>query len=91
MESLDWSACMPIPMDIRVLYSVECGFYLHSIYATLYMDERRKDFVVMLCHHVLTLVLIIVSYATRQAMLTLFDSKPQGFSCSLMTDTTRSA
>jgi ceramide synthetase len=29
------------------------------------MDERRKDFFVMLVHHVLTMTLIIVSYATR--------------------------
>ena len=56
---------MKIPSDIAFLYYVECGFYLHSIYATLYMDEKRKDFVVMLIHHVLTLTLIIVSYTTR--------------------------
>ena len=29
------------------------------------MDEKRKDFLVMLIHHILTLTLIIVSYATR--------------------------
>lgn len=56
---------MQVPSDIKWLYFVECGFYLHSIYATLYMDEKRKDFSVMLIHHVLTMTLIIVSYATR--------------------------
>ena len=56
---------MQVPSDIKWLYFVECGFYLHSIYATLYMDEKRKDFLVMLIHHVLTMTLIIVSYATR--------------------------
>lgn len=61
---------MKIPSDIAFLYYVECGFYLHSIYATLYMDEKRKDFVVMLIHHVLTLVLITVSYSTRWAYWT---------------------
>jgi hypothetical protein len=47
------------------MYFVQCGFYLHSIYGTLYMDYKRKDFYAMLIHHVLTMTLIFVSYATR--------------------------
>lgn len=61
----DWEIGMPIPIEIKYLYFVECGFYIHSVYATLFMDEKRKDFAVMLIHHFLTLVLIIVSYGTR--------------------------
>ena len=56
---------MSIPDDIKWIYLIECGFYFHSIYATLFMDTKRKDFVVMLVHHVLTLVLLIFSYVTR--------------------------
>lgn len=56
---------MPVPYDVKFLYFIECGFYLHSIYATVYMDAVRKDFVVMLIHHVLTITLISISYATR--------------------------
>lgn len=62
---LDWVAGMPIPFDITMMYFVQCGFYLHSIYGTLYMDYKRKDFYAMLIHHVLTMALIFVSYATR--------------------------
>jgi len=47
------------------MYFVQCGFYLHSVYATIYMDHKRKDFYAMLIHHVLTMALIFVSYATR--------------------------
>ena len=61
----DWELNMTIPDDIRYLYFVECGFYLHSVYATIYMDTKRKDTNVMLLHHFLTMVLITVSYATR--------------------------
>jgi sphingoid base N-stearoyltransferase len=61
----DWEVGMNIPTDIRYLYFVECGFYLHSVYATIYMDAKRKDTGVMLLHHVLTMILITVSYATR--------------------------
>jgi ceramide synthetase len=56
---------MQIPDEIQWLYFIECGFYFHSIYATIFMDIKRKDFVVMLFHHILTMVLIIVSFATR--------------------------
>ena len=63
--ALDWSSGMIVPFDIQLMYFVQCGFYLHSIYATLYMDHKRKDFYVMLLHHVLTMTLIFVSYATR--------------------------
>jgi ceramide synthetase len=56
---------MIVPFDIKLMYFVQCGFYLHSMYATLYMDYKRKDFYVMILHHVLTMTLIFVSYATR--------------------------
>lgn len=61
----DWAIGMHVPTEIKWLYFVQCGFYLHSIYATLYMDMWRKDFYVMIIHHVVTMTLIIVSYATR--------------------------
>lgn len=61
----DWIIGMKVPLDIQFLYFVECGFYLHSIYATLFMDTIKKDFFVMLFHHVITLALINISYATR--------------------------
>ncbi|CAF1002723.1 unnamed protein product [Adineta ricciae] len=61
----DWAPGMPVPFDIQIMYFVQCGFYLHSIYGTLCMDYKRKDFYAMLLHHVLTMTLIFVSYATR--------------------------
>lgn len=61
----DWASGMHVPFDIKIMYFVQCGFYLHSIYGTLYMDYKRKDFYAMLIHHVLTMTLIFVSYATR--------------------------
>ncbi len=65
VRHIDWSSGMFVPFDIKLMYFVQCGFYLHSIYGTLYMDYKRKDFYVMLLHHVLTMILILVSYATR--------------------------
>lgn len=63
--SPDWTPGMAVPWDIAVAYLLQGSFYGHSIYATLYMDAWRKDSVVMLIHHVVTLVLIVSSYAFR--------------------------
>ncbi|CAF3453112.1 unnamed protein product [Rotaria sp. Silwood1] len=61
----DWASGMDIPFDIKLMYFIQCGFYLHSVYGTIYMDYKRKDYYAMLIHHVLTMALISVSYATR--------------------------
>ncbi|NXA42732.1 CERS1 synthase, partial [Eudromia elegans] len=62
-----WRKGMEVPTDIAVAYLLQCSFYGHSIYATAYMDTWRKDSVVMLLHHVVTLTLIAFSYAFSQA------------------------
>ncbi|XP_068923868.1 ceramide synthase 1 [Petaurus breviceps papuanus] len=61
----DWKPGMEVPRDIAVAYLLQGSFYGHSIYATLYMDAWRKDSVVMLLHHIVTLILIVFSYAFR--------------------------
>ncbi|XP_069505271.1 ceramide synthase 1 isoform X2 [Ambystoma mexicanum] len=60
-----WASGMAVPLDIAIAYLLQGSFYAHSTYATLYMDAWRKDSVVMLVHHVVTLVLISFSYAFR--------------------------
>ncbi|NWR60628.1 CERS1 synthase, partial [Bucorvus abyssinicus] len=62
----DWKKGMDVPTDIAIAYLLQCSFYGHSIYATAYMDTWRKDSVVMLLHHVVTLTLIALSYAFRR-------------------------
>ncbi|NXM51416.1 CERS1 synthase, partial [Gymnorhina tibicen] len=59
----DWKQGMEVPTDIAIAYLLQCSFYGHSLYATAYMDTWRKDSVVMLLHHVVTLTLIASSYA----------------------------
>ncbi|NXW91743.1 CERS1 synthase, partial [Alopecoenas beccarii] len=63
----DWKKGMDVPTDIAIAYLLQCSFYGHSIYATAYMDTWRKDSVVMLLHHVVTLTLIAFSYAFSRA------------------------
>lgn len=47
------------------LYVTEIGFYLHCICGSILLDTRRRDFVVMTIHHVLTIFLLLFSYAVR--------------------------
>eukprot|EP00062_Callorhinchus_milii_P013578 gi/632961821/ref/XP_007896972.1/ PREDICTED: ceramide synthase 1 [Callorhinchus milii] len=61
----DWKSGMEVPRDIAIAYLIQASFYGHAIYAAFYMDTWRKDSIVMLVHHIITLVLISFSYAFR--------------------------
>lgn len=60
-----WDTEKSVSWDIYSLYVSETGFYVHSIYATLWLDSTRKDAVVMMIHHVATLLLLLFSLGTR--------------------------
>jgi ceramide synthetase len=60
-----WSVGMSVPSDIYYLYCIQTSFYIHSIYATVFMDTWRKDSIAMLIHHVLTVFLLCFSFAVR--------------------------
>ncbi|NWV46224.1 CERS1 synthase, partial [Daphoenositta chrysoptera] len=81
----DWKQGMEVPTDIAIAYLLQCSFYGHSLYATAYMDTWRKDSVVMLLHHVVTLTLIASSYAFRgcPAVRTRLCTKPLGCAAAL--------
>lgn len=51
--------------SLILTYMCECGFYLYSIAALLTWETRRKDFSVMMSHHIVTVILISFSYMTR--------------------------
>lgn len=63
---------MSVPTDIAIAYLIQGSFYGHSIYATVYMDAWRKDSLVMVVHHFITLALITFSYAFRSGKFTGF-------------------
>ncbi|KAG2704490.1 hypothetical protein I3843_05G006300 [Carya illinoinensis] len=52
-------------LPLRLFYMCQCGFYTYSIAALLTWETRRKDFSVMMSHHVITVALIGYSYITR--------------------------
>ncbi|KAL3538876.1 hypothetical protein ACH5RR_002242 [Cinchona calisaya] len=50
--------------SLKLIYMCQCGFYIYSIAALLTWETRRKDFSVMMSHHVVTVILIGCSYIT---------------------------
>nr|CAB3230101.1 ceramide synthase 1 [Phallusia mammillata] len=60
-----WDLHGVVPKEIYIAYLIQLSFYVHSVYATLYIDMWRKDSVVMLAHHVVTMLLIAFSYVFR--------------------------
>ncbi|KAA8536198.1 hypothetical protein F0562_028676 [Nyssa sinensis] len=49
-------------LPLKLFYMCQCGFYIYSIAALLKWETRRKDFSVMMSHHIITVFLIGYSY-----------------------------
>ncbi|CAH8458967.1 unnamed protein product [Schistosoma turkestanicum] len=66
---------IPTPPDYYWLYTLQLGFYLHSLWSVFFMDSWRKDSAVLVLHHCLTLLLLEASLLVRihrTGVLTLF-------------------
>ncbi|TKR94565.1 hypothetical protein L596_008831 [Steinernema carpocapsae] len=64
-----WERRIPaVSWDIYAIYISQCAFYIHSIYATLYMDMWRKDSMMMFFHHFIALSLITLSYGSGHVL-----------------------
>lgn len=53
-----------LKLKLKLYYTAQCGFYIYSVAALLFWETRRKDFAVMMTHHVITVGLIAYSYIT---------------------------
>ncbi|KAF3528439.1 hypothetical protein DY000_02042391 [Brassica cretica] len=54
-----------LKLPFKLYYMCQCGFYVYGVAAFLAWETRRKDFAVMMSHHVITIILIAYSYLTR--------------------------
>ena len=63
----DWSKIRNevVPTSPAMLYAVVSGYYFQGIYVSLYVEERRKDTLVMVIHHFVTLFLVSFSFGMR--------------------------
>ena len=55
----------PVESGIYWIYAIELGYYFHSLYTTVAVDQRRKDTFVMMIHHLLTILLMTISFSNR--------------------------
>ncbi|KAG5398280.1 hypothetical protein IGI04_020094 [Brassica rapa subsp. trilocularis] len=53
-----------LKLPIKLYYMCQCGFYMYAVAALLAWETRRKDFSVMMSHHVVTIILLVYSYLT---------------------------
>ncbi|EYC10331.1 hypothetical protein Y032_0056g2682 [Ancylostoma ceylanicum] len=60
----EWSEGVspPIHRAVLFIYASQAAFYIHSIYATLYLDMWRKDSWLMFAHHFVALSMLLLSY-----------------------------
>jgi len=61
----NYSIDSAIETDIYVIYLIQLSFYCHSLYSTLRVDQWRKDSPTLMVHHVLCVLLISISLATK--------------------------
>lgn len=60
-----WYPKQPVQPTVYWLFTFEIGFYLHYMYAMMFLEQRRKDFAVLMTHHILTIILISCCYSVR--------------------------
>jgi hypothetical protein len=73
-----WSTFEPgreVPTSIYWLYMVQIGFYVHCVYASIFIETIRKDFAVLMLHHFVTLCLLTFSYGSRLVLNRLYSLK----------------
>lgn len=51
--------------SLKLYYMCQFGFYIYSIAALITWETRRKDFSIMMSHHIITSTLIGYSFLTR--------------------------
>ena len=52
-------------MGVYFIYMVQLGYYVHATYATVYLDQWRKDSLVMIFHHIVCITLLVFSFVPR--------------------------
>ena len=60
-----WHPEQTVDAGIYWLFTFEIGFYLHYMYGMMFLETKRKDFVVLMLHHILTIALIVGCYIVK--------------------------
>ena len=55
---------VPVAGTVKFYYLTQIAFYLHQV-LILNTEARRKDHVQMMAHHIVTIMLMVTSYAVN--------------------------
>lgn len=58
-------AALIVPRSVYIVYVVQISFYVHSLYATLFVDQWRRDSLVLIAHHIITVILLVFTLSIR--------------------------
>jgi hypothetical protein len=61
----EWSPSLEIESKIKLLYFSVSSFYFVDVYVTLIVEPIRKDTYAVVFHHILSFLLIFISYIFR--------------------------
>ncbi|CAL8104811.1 unnamed protein product [Calicophoron daubneyi] len=56
---------VPTPPDYYRIYTLQLGFYMHSLWSVVCIDAWRKDSAVLVIHHFMTILLLEFSLVLR--------------------------
>ncbi|KAK8344262.1 hypothetical protein V6Z11_A07G067800 [Gossypium hirsutum] len=56
-----------IKLKLKAYYTYAGGFYIYALFALIFWETRRSDFLVTMVHHIATIILIVLSYVCRFA------------------------
>ncbi|XP_047338786.1 ceramide synthase 1 LOH3-like [Impatiens glandulifera] len=56
---------LKMKFKLKALYMYAAGFYVYSIFALVFWETRRSDFMVSMVHHLATVFLLVMSYIVR--------------------------
>ena len=62
---VDYSIDSVVPLPVMAVYIVEMSFYLNSLHTTVFVDQWRKDSLVMIAHHIVSLNLLFLTLTIR--------------------------
>ncbi len=57
-----------LPLEEKAFYLCQMAFWIHMVFVTI-VEEHRKDYVMMMTHHMITNFLVIGSYCTNFTLL----------------------
>ena len=59
------TASYEMPFSTWLLYLTAISVYVFHLFAVLFLDEKRRDYIMMVIHHLVTLTVITMSYTIQ--------------------------